>query len=244
MLTERIRANSECGMVDPAGCAAVSSLLSVVGPGPAAYLLKTARERTAGVGEIVVAEEQSDQAGVLIDGLLRTVVSMPDGRAATIHYTSPVEFFGLPTIFQPVPLSVHVVRKATVVALDGQAVRRCAFEFPEFGFMLSRQLAAAVGRVGAIIDEFGFRSVRERVASHLISLSEPTTRGVRTAHVTQEELAEYVGSAREVVSRCLRSLSDESAVTIGRGSIGIVNEPRLQRLASRLGAGAPKPNPQ
>ena len=180
-------------------------------------------------------EEQTDHAGVLIEGMLRTVVSLPDGRAATIHYPKPVQFFGLPTVFTAVPLSVHVVRKATVIELEATEVRRCARVFPEFGEFLSRQLAAAVGRVPAIIEDFGFRSVSQRVASHLISLSEPDTlTGERTAHVTGTALAEYVGSAREVVSRCLRSLSEQGIVTIARGSVHIVNEARLQRLAGQL----------
>lgn len=231
MLTQRVRAADDVGVLDAAGRMAVNSLLSVVGPRPAAYLLRTARQRTARVGEMLVAAEQTDQVGVLIDGMLRTVVSLPDGRSATIHYPTPVQFFGLPTVFYPIPLSVHVVRKAIVVQLDGQAVRQCARDFPEFGLMVSRELAAAVGRVPAIIEEFGFRSVSQRVASHLIRLSEPAVIGERIAHVTQVALAEYVGSAREVVSRCLRSLSKEGVVAIGRGSVRILNEAKLQRLA-------------
>jgi len=122
-------------------------------------------------GELLVAEEEVDRAGVLIEGLLRTVVSLPDGRAATIHYPSPVNFFGLPTIFVPVPLSVHVVRTATVVELDAEELRRSARESPEFSVFVSRQLAAAVRRVPSIIEEFAFRTVSQRLASHLISLS-------------------------------------------------------------------------
>lgn len=185
------------------------------------------------MGETVVLEEQLDQVGILIDGMLRTVLSLPDGRAATIHYPTPVQFFGLPTVFHPVPLSIHVVRNATFVELEGQAIRRCAREFPEFGLMVSRLLAAAVGSLPSMIEEFGFKSVSQRVASHLIRLAEPGATVERTAHVTQAALAEYVGSAREVVSRCLRSLSDEGVVEIGIGSVRIINEASLQRAAGR-----------
>jgi CRP/FNR family transcriptional regulator len=218
--------------VDARSRAAVASLFAAAGPGPTAYLLRTARQRTARAGELLVGEEQTDRAGVLIDGMLRTVVSLPDGRAATIHYPRPVQLFGLPTIFYPVALSVHAVRKSTVVELEAQEVRRCAREFPDFGLFLNRQMAAAVGRVPAIIEAFGFRTVSQRVAAHLISLSEPAiVTGERTAHVTQVALAEYVGTAREVVSRCLQALSDEGLVAIGRGWIRITNEAGLQRLA-------------
>ncbi len=233
MPSQRTGANSDHGL-DERSRAAVTSLFSVAGPGPAAYLLRTARQRTACAGELLIGEQQTDHAGVLIDGMLRTVVSLPDGRAATIHYPRPVQLFGLPTVFYPMALSVYVVRKATVVELEAQEVRRCARKFPEFGFFVSRQLAAIVGRVPGVIEDFGFRTVSQRVASHLISLSEPAmVTGERTAHVTQVALAEYVGSAREVVSRSLRSLSDQGMVAIGRGWVRIINEAGLQRLAGQ-----------
>jgi len=124
--------------------------------------------------------------------------------------------------------------QAAFVELQAREVRRCAREFPEFGLFLSRQLAAAVGRLSSIIEEFAFKTVSQRVASHLISLSEPTPiTGERTAHVTQAALAEYVGSAREVVCRSLRSLSEEGLVTIGRGSVRIIEPTKLQRLAGQ-----------
>src|ERR1700694_2138179 len=172
MQAQRAGANGQREAVAEASRAAFISLLAVVGPEPASYLLRTARQRTAGIGEMLVVEEQTDQAGVLIDGMLRTVVSLPDGRAATIHLTKQVQFFGLPTVFYPMRLSVHVQKKATVIELQGEEVRRCAREFPDFAELLTRQLAAAVGRVPSIIQDFGFKTVRQRIASHLISLSE------------------------------------------------------------------------
>jgi len=207
-------------------------MASLVGPEAAAHLRPTSRLRTARAGAVVVREGQTDRPGVLLEGMLRTVVSLPDGRAATIHYPTPVQFFGLPTVFGPVPLSVHAVRNATYVELDGQALRRVARELPDFGWFLSRQLAAAVSRVPAIIEEFGFKTVSQRVASHLINLSEPDAMaGGRTAHVTHAALAEYVGSAREVVSRCLRSFAEDGLVAMSHGSVRIIDELELRQLA-------------
>jgi CRP-like cAMP-binding protein len=74
--------------------------------------------------------------------------------------------------------------------------------------------------------------VIQRVASHLISLSEPDdTSDQRTATVSQTALAEYVGTAREVVSRSLRILTDEGMIAIGRGSVRITALDKLQQLA-------------
>lgn len=220
--------------IDASARAAVSSFFSGVGTEPVAKLLKTARLRTAHPGELLIDGEQVDQAGLLIDGILRTVVSIADGRSATIHYMRPVGFVGLPTIYLPVPLRVYAITKAAVIKLDGATLHRAAREFSELSSFLSRQLAGVVLRVPSIIEEFGFKTVTQRIASHLIALSEPEgLTGVRSATVTQTTLAEYVGSAREVVWRCLRPLIGDGLVSVGFGSIRIIDEAGLRRLAGQ-----------
>jgi CRP-like cAMP-binding protein len=227
-----IASRGDRGAIEAPARAAFASLFTGIGPEPVDDLLRTARLRVALPGEQLANPDEPDQFGVLIEGMLRTVVSLADGRTATIHYPTPVSFFGLSTIFFPVPLSVQVVRKATVIELVAADLRRCAFEHPDLGWFLTGQLAAAVARGPAIIEEFGFKTVRERIASDLITLSEPdASNGVRTAHVTQTTLAEYVGSAREVVWRCLRSLAGEGMVIVAHGSVRIVDEAGLRRVA-------------
>jgi len=215
----------------------LASLLPGVGPEPVARLSRTARQRTLWAGIVVVSEEQTDRAGVLIDGLLSTVVSLPDGRTAAVHYAKPIALFGLPTLFRPACISVRVIRTATVIELDAGEIRRCAREYPDFGSFLYRQLAAEVCRLPLVVEEFGFMTVRQRVASHLIKLAESrgANTGVRTACVTQTALAEYVGSAREVVSRCLKELGEAGIVARGHGSLQILNEAKLRRLANQRG---------
>ncbi len=229
----RLRSTPDRGPVDASTRAAFTSFLSSVGPEPVAELLRTARQRVADPGDLLVDEEEVDRAGVLMRGMLGTAVSLPDGRRATIHYVRPVAFFGLPTIFFPIPLSVSVIRPATVLELNAGELRRLAHEYPDFGWFLSGQLSGAVRRVPSIIEEFGFKTVSQRVASHLLSLSEPDpVSGVRMARLTQAALADYVGSAREVVARSLRMFADEGMVTIGHGSVRILDEVRLQAFAS------------
>ncbi len=166
---------------------------------------------------------------------MRTVVSLTDGRSATIHYLRPVGLYGLPTVFFPIPFGVHVVKRAAVVEFDAATLIRAGHEHSKLAWFVSQQPAGALLRVPSIIEEFGFKSVRQRIASHLIALSEQDgTTGGRTAHVTQTRLAEHVGTAREVVWRCLRSLGSDGLVIVRPGSIGITDEAALRRVAHPL----------
>ncbi|SHH84278.1 CRP/FNR family transcriptional regulator, anaerobic regulatory protein [Sporobacter termitidis DSM 10068] len=52
-----------------------------------------------------------------------------------------------------------------------------------------------------------------------------------TVHLTHEQVARDVGSAREVVSRMLKYFSSEGIVELSRGGIRIINKQKLRKLA-------------
>jgi CRP-like cAMP-binding protein len=108
-----------------------------------------------------------------------------------------------------------------------------------------RELSARVLGFLAEIPGSAFTSVRQRVARHLLDLADganddggqstlpaawPGARelAVRT---TQQELAEAVGSVREVVVRILRDLREAGVVRTERDRIVVVDPGRLAELA-------------
>jgi len=77
------------------------------------------------------------------------------------------------------------------------------------------------------IDEVSFASLDKRLARRLLDL---TTEG-DTIGVTHEQLANDLGSAREVVSRKLVDWEKQALVVRGRGSIQVIAASDLKRLA-------------
>ena len=47
---------------------------------------------------------------------------------------------------------------------------------------------------------------------------------------TQEEIAKYIGSAREVVSRILKYFIEDGIVKVARGKIEIIDKNKLKKL--------------
>jgi CRP/FNR family transcriptional regulator, cyclic AMP receptor protein len=74
-----------------------------------------------------------------------------------------------------------------------------------------------------------FGSVKQRVATHLLDLgsSEQDRDGSLVARVSQQELADAVGSVREVVARVLRELRLSGIVATSPDSVLIVDPVRL-----------------
>lgn len=73
-----------------------------------------------------------------------------------------------------------------------------------------------------------FMSFDKRLAVFL--LDETAKTGSNRIQMTQEEVAKYMGSAREVVSRMLKYFSSEGYVSISRGEILITDRKKLHEL--------------
>ncbi len=91
-------------------------------------------------------------------------------------------------------------------------------------------LETAVGRfsdVMWIMQEILFMSMDRRVAKFL--LNEAGDGDV--VKLTHEQIAKYMGSAREVISRMVKYFAAEGVITSSRGSIKIVDKEKLRALA-------------
>ena len=78
-----------------------------------------------------------------------------------------------------------------------------------------------------------FYTLEQRVASYL--LEESRRLETDTIQVTQEQLAQAIGSAREAVTRTLKKLSAAETVELFRGSVRIRDRKGLERLVERGG---------
>lgn len=93
-------------------------------------------------------------------------------------------------------------------------------------------LEAAVSRfsdVMWVMQQILFMSLDKRLA---IFLSDESARtGSDTITLTHGQIAKYIGSAREAVSRMLKYFTNEKIVEVSRGGIKILDKKRLRKLA-------------
>jgi CRP/FNR family transcriptional regulator len=77
-----------------------------------------------------------------------------------------------------------------------------------------------------------FGTVRQRVARHLLDLASTTQAGpALVVTISQQELADAVGSVREVVVRVLRELREEGYVETGHDGITLLDPQQLSAEA-------------
>ncbi len=100
--------------------------------------------------------------------------------------------------------------------------------FRDFVFHL---FAERIADLMQLIEEVAFRKLDQRLATLLLGKG-------RVLHVTHQQLADELGSVREIVSRLLKGLADQGLVRLSREQVEILDPAGLRKLSAE---GSSKP---
>lgn len=178
-----------------------------------------------------------DGAYLLVSGSLRIYYITPEGREATLYKVEPggTCILALTSAFncEPYPAWVEAgPAGAAFVRVPRAAFRRLFDEEPEFRGFIFSVLSRRVFELMRTLEETGSAQIEQRVALLLLRQMD----AARAVHASQSAIASELGTAREVVFRALRSLSNQGLVETGRLVIRVLDPAGLQRLAGLQGA--------
>lgn len=180
--------------------------------------------------------EKSPHLELVLAGLLRVQLSAADGRTMTVRYCRAGALLGVATLYAAVvrPFSISALSDSELLSLRPMTVRAWADRDSRVAHAL---LVETSERVMSFVAEFSghaFANVRQRIARHLLDLaSDQRHPDELVASISQQELADAVGSVREVVVRVLRELREEGSVETARDRIIIRDPERLSGIGSR-----------
>lgn len=179
-----------------------------------------------------------DGAYLVVGGSLRVFYISQEGREATLYQVEPGGACVLSVTStlrdEPYPAWVEAGKRgASFVRVPSGSFRRLFDEEPAFREFILSVLSGRVFELMQALEETRFAQVEQRVARFLVRSAGPD--GVVRA--TQVGIASDLGSAREVVFRALRALSDRGLVRTGRGRVEIVDPAGLRRVAETGGHG-------
>ncbi len=218
---------------DPAVRAAVRrSHLAGVSQSLLDTLLDDALRLRAPAGSIVRREgDPGAHVELVVAGLVRMFVSSPDGRTLTVRYCRPGGLIGVVSLFRPgyvMPGGEQALVDTDLLVLRAGDLRTLAERDLSVAGAVIAELAERVQGFAEEIPGSSFATVRQRVARHLLDLASDRQHGARlVAPISQQALADAVGSVREVVVRTLGDLRRDGLVATGAGGIRILDPDRL-----------------
>jgi CRP-like cAMP-binding protein len=160
--------------------------------------------------ERVIFAEGSAPRGwyVVIDGKVR-VVRGRGSRQHVVHTEGPGGTMAeVPLFAGGAHPATGIASEPTVCALFTLKVIRAAMaESEDVSLMLLKRLALRVRTLVDRLDDRSAHGVRERLIEFLTQRAAASPRGTFSVGMTQQRLAEELGTVREVVSRELRELN-------------------------------------
>ncbi|WP_234997659.1 Crp/Fnr family transcriptional regulator [Pseudonocardia thermophila] len=164
-------------------------------------------------------------------GRLRAKVTAWDGREVTVRYVTAGQFAALPAMLtHGAPSSMEAVTPVEATLLDPALFRRLLRTRADLAYEVAVHLAELTYQSVLNLEENLFGSVQARVCRHLLEMAVPTVNGL-VVHADQADLANAIGSVREVVSRALKKLADVGTIRRYRRQIWIEDPRSLRALA-------------
>ena len=177
-------------------------------------------------GSTIYREGSAPRAELVVRGLLRVYLTSPEGRQVTVRYAREADVLGIAVIVGgPVNVAVQTLADSSLFSIDARRLTAAARRDGRVAWAMAEELNRRLYETlqQTAINTFG--SVKQRVAAHLLDLASAQQRPKDrlVAQVSQQELADAVGSVREVVARALRELRLAGLVATGPDSVLIVD---------------------
>jgi CRP/FNR family transcriptional regulator len=182
-------------------------------------------------GTQIFAEHQPCQGfPLLLDGSIKVIKLAANGRELMLYRVVP----GGSCIISSSCLLGHTDYNArgiaetplTLLALPVSAFATLMIEHPPFRDFVFHLFADRIGELMQLVEEVAFARLDQRLAKLILARNE------MVLGVTHQQLADELGSVREIVSRLLKGFAEQGLVALGREQLTVLDRDGLQKIAA------------
>lgn len=176
-------------------------------------------------GQYIMLEGETPQGLLMVQqGRVRLSCAAPDGREQVLDVVEAGGMLNLVPLFdgEPTPTTARALSAVECMLLPRDDMDTLLSQHPQLARALLATMARQLRELLDLVEDLAFRSVRARVARHL--LAEARDAPIR---LTQQDLAERVGTVREMAGRVLRQFSDEGLIRLERGKVQVLDATAL-----------------
>ena len=229
MVTERI---------DLAAVLGKAALLSNLTPAELNLLAARTVRKSFAPGELLFSEgDPCHGLHIIARGRVRIFKSSPGGREQVLAVNTPGESIAELPVFDggPYPASAVAIEDAQIAFISRRDFQAYCMEHPEVALKVLAVVGARLRRLVGIIEELSFTTIRQRLISALLRLAE--SEGRQTEHgiefqlpASHQELANQLGTVRELISRNLMRLQAEGLLDVDARQIVVKDIKGLNAL--------------
>lgn len=209
----------------------LSQLYPVVQALPAALQTRLANETQSLVvpaGTLLFDEHQPCQGfPFILAGSIRVIKQSAHGRALPLYQVFP----GESCIITTSCLLGHqdynargITEGETTLLLTPRPLFEALLAEPAFRDFVFTLFSERIATLMQLVEEVAFHKLDQRLANLLLGKG-------RVVHLTHQQLADELGSVREMVSRLLKNFADQGLVRLGREQVEILDPAGLRKFA-------------
>jgi len=163
--------------------------------------------------------DETDSLYIVLTGRVKVYASSEDGREVVLAEHRPGEYFGeLALDGERRSASVKTLEASTCCVVQRADLQRFLAEHPDFALHLAHKLIRTVRRLTEQVKSLALQDVYGRIVRVFSELSDPVgDERVLRQRLTQQDIAERVGSSREMVSRVMKDLVAGGYVSVRDG---------------------------
>ncbi len=198
------------------------------------YFASKGKIATYPKGELIVREgERSDHMYVIISGRVRVFADNDNNRKIILNIQEAGEYFGEIALIDESPrsASVETLEKSVLSKLSRQDFEKCIDERPDLAGSFLSALTLRIRYLTHSVKNLALNDVYHRVAYTLGKLAEDVDgEKVIKIPLTHRDIAQMVGSSREMVTKLMRELQKRECIEIRRGHRIILLKPFPESL--------------
>ncbi|HIR53570.1 MAG TPA: Crp/Fnr family transcriptional regulator [Candidatus Onthovicinus excrementipullorum] len=171
---------------------------------------------------------------LVIEGRLRVYTTSEEGRELTLFrlFERDLCLFSASCIVNSIRFDVTIAaeRETCAFHIPAAVYKKLMAESAAVAGYTNELMASRFSEVMWLMDQILYQKMDVRLAALLVE--EADLADSEDLHLTHEELANHLGSAREVITRLLKYFQEEGVVSLARGRIRLTDRPRLEQIAA------------
>ena len=162
-------------------------------------------------------------------GQLRAFITSEEGREITIYslFDRDMCLFSASCMLNSIQFDVSVTAEKDTEAwiIPSDLYKKMMEQSAALAIYTNQLMATNFTDVMWLIEQIMWKSMDSRLAAFLIE--ETNLADSMVLHMTHDKIANHMGTAREVVTRLLKYFQSEGIVSLGRGTIEIIDFEKL-----------------
>jgi CRP/FNR family transcriptional regulator len=219
-------------------CLEKTALLSSLSQPELQMLAARTVRKLFSAGELIFSEgEPCSGLHIIARGKVRIFKTSMSGREQVLAVNGPGETVAELPVFDggPFPASALAVEDAELAFISRRDFNAYCLEHPEVALKVLSVVGARLRRLVSIIEELSFTTIRQRLIAALVKLAQSegktTARGIEfQLPATHQELANQLGTVRELISRNLMRLQAEGLLDVDARQIVVKDMKGLSAL--------------